>query len=81
MEPESKKNQVKHGKHGSIMAAHIFPWKPLFFGLTISKKRTTPPRLKSIHRICVHSTYLYWVVRSSKGAGGITQVSQKEKRF
>ena len=28
MEPQSKKNQVKLGKYGSIMPPHIFPQKP-----------------------------------------------------
>ena len=44
MGPQSKKNHVKHGKYGSIMPPHIFPWKPQFLGLTFGDKRTTPPR-------------------------------------
>ena len=43
MEPQSKKNQVKHGKYGSIVPLHIFPRKPQFLGLTLGDNRTTPP--------------------------------------
>ena len=37
------KNQVKHGKYGSVMPPIIYPRKPLFLGLTLRDKTTTPP--------------------------------------
>ena len=43
MEPQNKKNQVKHGKYGSIMLLHFFPQKPQLLGLTLGDKRTTRP--------------------------------------
>ena len=38
-----------------------------------------PHVLKSIHKICLHSTQLYGVLKNSKRGGGIIQISQKEE--
>ena len=38
-----------------------------------------PHVLKSIHKICLHSTQLYGVLKNSKRGGGINQISQKEE--
>ena len=35
--------------------------------------------MKSIHKICLHSTQLYGVLKNSKRGGGINQISQKEE--
>ena len=40
-----------------------------------------PHVLKSIHKIYLHSTQLYGVLKNSKGRGGIIQISQEEKLF
>ena len=40
-----------------------------------------PHVLKYIHKIHLHSTQLYGVLKNSKGGGEIIQISQKEKLF
>ena len=44
MEPQSKKNQVKHGKYSSIMPPHISPLEAIILTSDLGDKRTTPPR-------------------------------------
>ena len=54
MEPQSKKNQVKHGKYGSIMPQYIFPRKPQF--LPLLTRALFPYVLKFIHKVYLHIT-------------------------
>ena len=81
MESQSKKNQVKHGKYDSIMP-HTFSIRSHNSQvLPLVTRGLFPHVLKSIHKICLHSTQLYGVLKNSKGGGGIIQISQKEKLF
>ena len=81
MEPQSKKNQVKHGKYGSIMPHTFSLGSHNFQVLPLVTRGLLPYVLKSIHKIYLHSTQLYGVLKNSKGRGGIIQISRKEKIF
>ena len=77
LQNQSQKNQVKHGKYGSIMLPHIFPWKSL--GRTLGEKGTSPPHPETYPQ---NLSVQFLVVRGSKnrkGGGGSLQISPKEK--
>ena len=81
MEPQSKKNQIKHGKYGSIMASHIFSCHQGMPCPLVT--RGLPPHvlnfMKSIHKVCLHSTWLYGVLKYSERGSGIFHILQKEE--
>ena len=79
MGPQNKKNQVKHGKYGSIVPPQISLERHNSQVLPLVTRGPLPHVLKSIHKICLHSTQLYGVLKNSKGGGSITQISQEEK--
>ena len=81
MEPQSKKNQVKHGKYGSIMPHTFSLGSHNFQVLPLVTRGLLPYVLKSIHKIYLHSTQLYGVLKNNKGGSGIIQLSQKQKHF
>ena len=66
MEPQSKKNQVKHDKYGSIMPHTFFLRSHNSQVLPMVTRRLLPHVLKSIHKICLHSTQLYGVLKTTK---------------
>ena len=78
MEPQSKKNQAKYDKYGSIMPSHIFPWKPQFLGLILGDKRTAAPCSEIYPQNLSTHDLVVWVIQNSKGGDGIIQCSQKE---
>ena len=49
--------------------------------LPLVTRRLLPHFLKSIHKIYLHSTQLYGVLKNGKKGGGIIQISQNEKHF
>ena len=59
MESQSEKNQVKHGKYGSIMPPTHFPSKAIII------RGLLPHVLESIHKICLLSTQ-HLIVSGSK---------------
>ena len=79
MGPQNKKNQVTHGKYGSIVPPQISLGRHNSQVLPLVTRGPLPHVLKSIHKICLHSTQLYGVLKNNKGRGGIIQISQEEK--
>ena len=80
MEPQSEKNQVvKHGKYGSIIPRTFSLENHNSQVLPLVKRGLLSRVLKYICKICLHSNYLYGVLKNSKGGGGIIQISQKEE--
>ena len=61
LQNQSQKNQVKHGKYGSIMPPHIFPWKSL--GRTLGEKGTSLPHPETYSQ---NLSAQFLVVRGSK---------------
>ena len=64
MEPQSKINQVKHDKYGSIVPHTFSPGSHNSQVLPLVTRGPLSHVLKSIHNICLHSRYL--VVWGSK---------------
>ena len=54
---------------------------PLFLGLTLGDKRTTPQRLEIFLQNLSTQYLVVWGSKKSKGGGGIIQISQKGKIF
>ena len=61
LQNQSQKNQVKHGKYGSIMPPRIFPWKSL--GRTLGEKGPSSPHPETYPQ---NLSAQFLVVRGSK---------------
>ena len=81
MEPQSKKNQVKQGKYGSIMTPCIFPRKPQLLGFTLGDKRTTPPRPEIYPQNLSPEYFFVWVLKTAKEGMGLFKFHKRKSVF